>query len=352
VQTTQTHQTDGQVGKKRSNPRQQYAIWVICRDRWLAAKKRKNGSGHTRRAYTTAWEQFMSWIAAQDIEPWEVTPTEVRDWVQHMADVENLAPSTVNARLAALSSFYTFAGEWSGVTGDDGRGQSLFTGANPFKSVERPQVQPYCNLVYPTQSEVIRIVAALDLETPRGWRDRAIILGLLTMTQRFDAWLSVTWAQIHKGEGGWYFEYQAKGGHTCQAAIHEPVMHAVKEWLRRSDRWPLAPDDHLFVAQDPKRATRLPNVDQPTNGPLRNSTVNGILRTLAKKAGVNPQKAHTHALRHAGARWMREEGADVWDLQQALGYKRLSTTQIYVHEVLDGPENRFGAAIARQLSAF
>lgn len=332
-------------------PERQWATWIACRDRWLASKARRSGSDHTRRAYLTAWEQFVSWAGARGIEPWAVTSAVASAWVE-VLDAEGLAASTINARISALSSFYAYAGEKFGLAGEDGVERPLFPGLNPFRAVERPQVQAYGGAVYPSQAEVARLLAAIDLATARGWRDRAIVLGLLSMAQRFDAWLSVTWGQIREGDKGWYFEFRAKGGRVCKAAIHPPVLEAVREWLERSGRWPLDDHEFVFVAEDPERATRLPNVDAPVAGSLRNATVNGLLRALARRAGVDPAKAHAHGLRHAGARWMRREGADVWELQRVLGHNSISTTQIYVEEVLDEPENRWGAAIARQLDLF
>lgn len=332
-------------------PQQRWATWIACRDRWLATKARKSGSEHTRRAYTTAWEQFFSWTSAQGVEPWQVTTKTASAWVEYLADEEGLAASTVNAKIAALSSFFTFASEVYTMTDESGVEQPLQQGVNPFRRVERPQVQAYGKAVYPTQEEVRRLLVAINLETARGWRDRAIVLGLLTMAQRFNAWLTVTWEQIYESEqGGYLFTYRAKGGHMCKAAIHEPVMQAVEEWLRRSGRWPLEPHEYVFVADEPERATRLPNVQEAPEGQaLSNSTVNGMLQALARRAGVDPAKVHAHGLRHAGARWMRAQGADVWDLQRLLGHKSISTTQIYIEEVLDEPENPWGAEIARQL---
>jgi len=333
------------------DPSQQWPTWLACRDQWLAAKARKSGSAHTRRAYAAAWDQFFTWAGAHGAEPWQVTSRIAAEWVAHLAEGEDLAPSTVNARVAALSSFFTYASEVYAVPSETGDELPLHRGLNPFRRVERPELQPYGQAVYPSRDEVERLLAAIDLTTARGWRDRAIVLGLLTMAQRVTAWLSVTWGQIHEGEGGWYFEYRAKGGHRCKAAIHPPVMQAVDEWLRRSGRWPLEPGEFVFVADDPDRAARLPNVaPDSAPRPLANGTVNGMLRALARRAGIDPARVHAHGLRHAGARWMRAQGADVWDLQRLLGHKSISTTQIYIEEVLDEPENRWGAAIARQLT--
>jgi site-specific recombinase XerD len=329
-------------------PAEQWSAWIDCRDKWLASKSRRSGSEHTRRAYRTAWEQFMAWSEARGIPPWQVTVRTAAAWVDHLAEGQGRAASTVGARVAALSSFYSYAGEVYAIM-DEGREVPLHQGINPFRAVERPEVQAYGKAIYPSQAEVMRLVAAIDLSTARGWRDRAIVLGLLTMAQRFNGWLAVRWGDIHQGETTVYMVYQAKGGRRCKAAIHSEVWAAVLEWLDRSGRAPLEPEDFVFVADEPERAARLPGVPMPGNQPLSNATVNGLLRALARRAGVDPVRAHAHGLRHAGARWMRQQGADIWELQRALGHSSVATTQIYLEEVVEEPENRYGAEIARQL---
>lgn len=326
----------------------QWPTWIACRDRWLAAKARRSRSDHTRRAYGTAWGQFFAWV---QVPPWAITPGHAAAWVEYLADGEGLSAATVNARIAALSSFYSFASEQFTVP-EDGtvKEKPLWEGVNPFRRVDRPDVDVYAQATYPTQAEVERLLGAMDLDTARGWRDRAIVLGLVTMAQRFSAWLNVTWGQVHEGDGGMWFEYRAKGGHRCKAAIPGVVWQAVEQWLHRSGRWPLAEEDYLFVAEDPARATRLPNVAEAVeNRPLSNATVNGILKTLARRAGLDEGRVHAHGLRHAGARAMRAAGADPWDLQRVLGHKSLATTARYTEEVLDEPSNPFGSAVAEQL---
>ena len=66
-------------------------------------------------------------------------------------------------------------------------------------------------------------------------------------------------------------------------------------------------------------------------GPLTRAGVFFILRQLAGKAGLEPERVHPHLLRHSFATHLLEGGADLRSVQEMLGHADLATTELYTH---------------------
>ena len=71
-----------------------------------------------------------------------------------------------------------------------------------------------------------------------------------------------------------------------------------------------------------------------SGGHLTRARLAQLLKDVARKAGVAPNRVSPHVLRHSFASHLLAHGADLRSLQQMLGHADIATTQIYTH-ILD-----------------
>ena len=69
-------------------------------------------SPYTVRGYVTDMKRFAAWFEKTNGDPMrlrDITPVDVRDYKAHMPAVERLKPATINRRLSALRTYFSWA---------------------------------------------------------------------------------------------------------------------------------------------------------------------------------------------------------------------------------------------------
>ena len=201
-----------------------------CRTRWLNALEARSHRRETRRAYERDVNDFFLTFAHMDLQPWDVGKLHVWTWIEDMR-TRGLAEATINRRLAALSSLYTFASEEFMIR-KDGRERALWDGPNPFAGRSmRAQIEPYERSVFMSSAECQAIFEAIDASTETGMRNLCVLYGMFATTRRVSEWINLKWGDIHQDPDVVWFTYRYKGGKDKRQVIppatleSPPVLH-------------------------------------------------------------------------------------------------------------------------------
>ncbi len=272
-----------------------------AREKWLEEVRRTGDSRHTVRAYHTAYRQFFEWA---EVPAGEVSTELAQAWANHMVG-RGLADRTINLKLAALSSFYDFLGSRA----DGGRAVSAWPAkrCNPFDGAQRRRVFPYARVRSPTLAEAQALLSVINTACLSGARDFALLYTILVTCRRAAEVLGIRWGDIRPtADGNYAITYRNQEGDRREV-LNRLCHQAMCAYLELDGRPPgrIEPDDIIFAPVDPLRVRRLPlhsNRRIEANRPLSVSFVNRMLKKYARRAGVDPAKAHVHGLRHTGAR--------------------------------------------------
>ena len=212
-----------------------------------------------------------------------------------------LAPSSVARKSSALRQFYGFLVD-EGVREDDpsaalprpatrrplpkilshGDVEALFARAELEAAAESPPA--------------VRMLALLELLYGSGLRATELVSLPLSAVPRDAPLLTVT----------------GKGGVARMVPVSGAARGALSRWLA------LRPEGKsLFPSRGGKHLTRV--------------RLFQLIKELAVRAGIAPDKVSPHVLRHAFATHLLEGGADLRVLQTLLGHADIATTQIYTH---------------------
>jgi site-specific recombinase XerD len=169
--------------------------------------------------------------------------------------------------------------------------------------------------------ELEKLFSAVDTSSIIGLRDRAILEVLFSTGLRVSELVSLNREQVNIDAGE--FGVIGKGGKARVVFLSKRAKEWLKKYLdKRND--PYSP---LFIRYSgPKSKEGL------TNEKLRLSvrSVERMIDKYRKKAGIL-FRIGPHVLRHSFATDLLSHGADLRSVQEMLGHKNISTTQIYTH---------------------
>lgn len=229
-------------------------------------------------------------------------PVDLERWLASMR-ADGLAHSTAARRLAAVRSFFR---------------HQVLVGAradNPAAEVRpprRPRTLP--RALSPAKTE--RLIDAATGTQPRTLRDRALVELLYGAGLRVSEALGLVKASVDLEQR--IVRVLGKGGKERIVPVGRPAADALRRYLALGR-------PHLDRRHRPDLFLNV------RGGALTRAGAFLILRRLADRAGLEPERVHPHLLRHSFATHLLEGGADLRSVQEMLGHADLSTTERYTH---------------------
>jgi integrase/recombinase XerD len=250
-------------------------------------------------AYRRDLAHFGAWLA----RPCASATTEEVELYLAELRAAGLSPATVSRRLAALRGFFRHL-LLLGVRED-----------NPAAEIAAPRrVRRLPRTLSPGEAE--RLIEAAAGSDPRALRDSALVELLYGAGLRVGEAVGLEKTGVDLDER--LVRCVGKGGKERVVPIGRTGAEAVRRYLARGRPY-----------LDRRRRPEL--FLNAKGGPLSRSGAFLILRRLAAKAGLDPERVHPHLLRHSFATHLLEGGADLRSVQEMLGHADLSTTELYTH---------------------
>jgi integrase/recombinase XerD len=269
-----------------------------------------------------AVESFLALLATtrapRTVEAYRRDLTALRDWLgrpvatvtteeleRYLAELRaaGLAPTTVARRIAALRSFFRHE-QLLGTRND-----------NPAAELDLPRRRRTLpRTLSPAEAE--RLVEAAAGVAPRDLRDRALVELLYGAGLRVGEAVGLDKASVDLEQR--LVRAVGKGNKERIVPVGRQATEALRRYLARGR-------PYLDARHRPELFLNA------RGGPLTRAGVFLILRRLAAKAGLEPERVHPHLLRHSFATHLLEGGADLRSVQEMLGHADLATTELYTH---------------------
>ncbi|WP_368646806.1 site-specific tyrosine recombinase XerD [Castellaniella ginsengisoli] len=258
---------------------------------------------NTLAAYRRDLCAFGGWLRAECGRPPETARQEdIQAWLA--AQYRQTKASTANRRLAALRRFFLWALR---------RGLCVEDPCLGLRSARQPARFPKTL----SETQVEALLAAPDIDTPLGLRDRAMLETLYATGLRVSELVGLAVQELSLSDGV-VRVVMGKGGKDRLVPLGAEALHWIERHLRESRPAILGarPCDVLFVTARGAGMTR--------------QAFWQLIRKYALQADIRVPLS-PHVLRHAFATHLLNHGADLRVVQMLLGHADISTTQIYTH---------------------
>ncbi|CAN5133609.1 tyrosine recombinase XerC [soil metagenome] len=282
----------------------------------------RDASEYTIKSYREDLNQalafFREHLQCSSLALTQFSPRLLRAYVADLHG-NGYAKSTTARRFASIRSWCRYLQRQGKITN------------NPAEGL-RPPRQDKALPHFMPETDMATLLRTPQGEGPLEYRDRAILETLYSAGLRVGELAGLNIDDLELADG--LATIRGKGKRERLALIGAEARKALTGWLQiRPTLEPRGSGAHAVFLN--KNGTRL--------------TTRSVGRLLAKylaQAGLDPHSS-PHTLRHSFATHLLDHGADIRGVQELLGHRNLSNTQIYTHVTTTRLRERYEKAHPR-----
>ncbi len=272
---------------------------------WLANFTSKN----TKATYSISVREFFHFhrmVGQNDL--CTSTQAHVISWRDAMIEAE-MAESTINSRISALSSLFNFLCE------------KQIMAINPAQGIIRPKVeQDHVKAPVLTKEQARLVLDAPGLDDFKGVRDTAILsIYFYTGCRRAEV-ASLKLKSLLVDNGYNVIDFKVKGGKKNRVAIHPELNRILDMYLKEAD--------HIIDGDSPLFISTAKNRDKTELKHLSPKSFNVLFKKYILKAGL-PEMITPHSARATFITQALENKCDIKDVQTTVKHSNIATTMMY-----------------------
>jgi integrase/recombinase XerD len=235
--------------------------------------------------------------------PSEISTQDIRDFLEWINSL-GMTPHSQARVLSGIKAFYQYL---------------MLEGIikiNPAALIEAPRLgrklPDTLNI-----TEIDALIAAIDLSTPEGIRNKAILEMLYSSGLRVSELVNLKLSNLFLDIE--FIKVTGKGSKERLVPIGQTAIKHLEIYLHHTrKKGPIKPGMEDFVFLNRR------------GSPLTRVMIFLVIKDLAAKIGLK-KKISPHTFRHSFATHLIEGGADLRAVQDMLGHESISTTEIYTH---------------------
>ena len=266
-------------------------------------KIEKGLSNNSILAYKNDTNKLKNYCEDNNLSVKEVQYEHLKNFVTELYDL-GLSSRSQARIISGIKQFYTYLLLENLVSSD------------PSELLEQPKIGRKLPEVMSIE-EIDQLIRANNLESPEGYRNRAILEVLYSCGLRVSELVELKFSDLFYDEG--FVRVIGKGNKERLVPLSKSVEREIQKYVEKTRstlKIKAGNENFIFLNRRGSKLTRV--------------MIFLIIKDLARKIDLK-KKISPHTFRHSFATHLIEGGANLRAIQEMLGHESIITTEIYTH---------------------